>query len=404
MAKEKKGLVLFTATYPYGTGEVFVEHEISFLSQAFETITIFPQNTDFKERRTTPANVTVVAPKAAVSNNPLTTLLSVNFIREVFVAGFHPRKLWVAYKSLQRATQILNSIKAEAISTTDNIFYSYWLDDAAIALALLKQQLPTANCISRAHGWDVYYYRHQPAYLPFRPMLAKFLNSIYVISENGRRYIQERVAERDTGKIHVARLGCKDFAEGKAPRLQTDPLRIVSCSSAISLKRIHLIVQALALVNDIQIEWVHFGDGPLLQDLKTMAQEQLAGKQNVSYKFFGHAVSAQIIEHYKTAAPSLFINASETEGIPVSIMEAQCFGIAALGPNVGGIPEIVEDKVNGFLLSPNPQPNEIAVLLKQYYAMSHTEKEQLKINARKTWKTKYNATVNYKAFIAAIQQ
>jgi glycosyltransferase involved in cell wall biosynthesis len=403
MLQENKTLVLFTATYPFGTGEVFIEHEISFLSEAFSEVIIFPQNTDSSWRRSTPSNVRVLKPNLAATA-AISAFFSASFISEIISAAHSPRMAWVAFNSLKRARSILNALKQEQLNLDPArvVYYSYWLDDAAIALALLKQKQPYAKCISRAHGWDVYYERHMPEYLPFRSFLAAQLNGIYVISENGRRYIQEKVAEQNRNKVHTSRLGCKDFAGMETPFEAKEKIRIVSCSGAIPLKRIHLIIQSLALIHDTLIEWVHFGDGPLLSSLKTMAEEQLGSKPNIQYSFFGHAASAQIFAHYKTAHPDLFINVSETEGIPVSIMEALCFGIAAIATNVGGIAEIVEDKVNGYLLPANPEPMVIAAQIMYYASASDGTKSMLSTNARNVWETKYNANKNYTAFITAI--
>jgi len=43
------------------------------------------------------------------------------------------------------------------------------------------------------------------------------------------------------------------------------------------------------------------------------------------------------------------MNLSETEGIPVSIMEAQSAGVPILATNLGGTSEIVNNE-NGFLV------------------------------------------------------
>ena len=47
-----------------------------------------------------------------------------------------------------------------------------------------------------------------------------------------------------------------------------------------------------------------------------------------------------------------FILPSYTEGLPVSILEAMSYGLPILSTPVGGIPEIVENGVNGFLFHP----------------------------------------------------
>ena len=47
-----------------------------------------------------------------------------------------------------------------------------------------------------------------------------------------------------------------------------------------------------------------------------------------------------------------FILPSYTEGVPISILEAESYGLPVLSTRVGGIPEIVGDGENGFLFTP----------------------------------------------------
>lgn len=47
-----------------------------------------------------------------------------------------------------------------------------------------------------------------------------------------------------------------------------------------------------------------------------------------------------------------FILPSYAEGLPLSILEAMSFSLPIIATNVGGIPEIVENNINGYLISP----------------------------------------------------
>jgi glycosyltransferase involved in cell wall biosynthesis len=64
-------------------------------------------------------------------------------------------------------------------------------------------------------------------------------------------------------------------------------------------------------------------------------------------------------DFYLTQPVDVFVNASTTEGVPVSIMEAMSFGVPVVATDVGGTGELVNSR-NGALLVPNPTPAEIA--------------------------------------------
>lgn len=108
-------------------------------------------------------------------------------------------------------------------------------------------------------------------------------------------------------------------------------------------------------------------------DLVTMAneyQQQLNGKVVINVGGIGkstalkssisnyrveHIVSYRgwIGEQEKMAllkVADVFILPSYNEGLPVSILEAMSYGLPIIASRVGGIPEIIKDQVNGFLV------------------------------------------------------
>ena len=96
----------------------------------------------------------------------------------------------------------------------------------------------------------------------------------------------------------------------------------------------------------------------------------------------------------------VFVNVSSTEGTPVSIMEAVSCGIPVLATAVGGNVEIVQER-NGYLLSENPTPDEIADAL---LIVCDNREEILKKRkgSRAVWQERYNETTNFEAFAQAL--
>ena len=171
---------------------------------------------------------------------------------------------------------------------------------------------------------------------------------------------------------------------------------LVSCSSLIPRKRVHLIIQGLASLirtnPKLIIEWHHFGEGPLRDHIEKLAHDTLP--HTIKWYFYGQISNAELYGFYKTHPVDVFINVSNSEGIPVSIMEAMCFGIPVIATNVGGMPEIVNDK-NGILMVNNPSAEDISSAL---LTLANDKSMYRRLASKQTWQSMYNAEKNYNEF------
>ena len=84
---------------------------------------------------------------------------------------------------------LLNKIESLNIDKNNLILYSYWFTEYTYALAKLKLEFPELKVFTRAHGWDIYFERHTPAYLPFRKYTIPILDGTFTISEHGKDYL-----------------------------------------------------------------------------------------------------------------------------------------------------------------------------------------------------------------------
>jgi glycosyltransferase involved in cell wall biosynthesis len=405
----KNQLVLFTTDFPFGTGETFLETEIIYLSKEFQEVRIITQNTTSKICRDLPKNCFVERINIEVSKldkiKSLFGLFSTLFwneikvIKTIYGKSITKEMISTMLISLYRGKKIKTivlGLRNSNIQNTKHFFYSYWCDDVALGLALAQDKKNTLNCFSRIHGWDVYFEASSIDYLPFRHYISEKLNAIYSISEKGKEYVRDNWKILNQEKIKLARLG---VSKQTMVEINKDNFILVSCSNVIPLKRVELIVRALSEIKNQKITWVHFGDGPKLAEVKALALEILSS--NITFEFKGRVTNKEVLTWYTENNPSLFINVSTTEGIPVSIMEAMSFGIPVIATDVGGTGEIVNEK-NGMLLLSNPSANEVShaiELLMLDKKILESKKEQAYI----MWFGNYNGRKNYKQFILDFQ-
>jgi glycosyltransferase involved in cell wall biosynthesis len=224
------------------------------------------------------------------------------------------------------------------------------------------------------------------------------LKAIFAISQKGIDYALATWKIPNKSVFKLARLGVN-----KQIRCEMNKNRfiLVSCSNVIPLKRVDLIVQALAEIKEYPITWVHFGDGPQLEEVKALAQEILP--PNITVDFKGRVPNQEILTWYAENNPSLFINVSTTEGIPVSIMEAMSFGIPVIATNVGGTSEIVNDE-NGKLLLPNPDPIKVTFEINKFFNLDVDLFRQFSSSAFSKWDEIYNSSINFEEFVKKLKE
>lgn len=96
---------------------------------------------------------------------------------------------------------------------------------------------------------------------------------------------------------------------------------------------------------DSKVNFKLAGSGPELSKLQALIHSY--GLES-SFELCGH-------QDFMSAfyqGLDIFVNTSLHEGIPMSILEAMSYGIPVIAPQIGGIPEIIEDGIDGFLIPP----------------------------------------------------
>ena len=243
----------------------------------------------------------------------------------------------------------------------DGIFYTYWFERITYGLARYKVKSgSTIPLVSRAHRYDLYEGRRKHKFIPFRNFTLNQLDQLFSISNDGYRYLKYKYPHFHL--VSISRLGVPIQTINNENEDSTS-LTIASCSSVIALKRLDMIFDLLnkyAQKSGVVVVWHHFGDGPLLDKIK---EQTFCKSSRLSVQFHGELDNHEILNFYKNHKIDCFINLSESEGIPVSIMEAISFGIPILARNVGGMKEIVTHE-SGILLQPNPSSDEALIGLK----------------------------------------
>lgn len=231
-----------------------------------------------------------------------------------------------------------------------------------------------------------------------REHLLSELDRVVLIADDGKNYLARKYPAFKN-KLEVSRLGTTDYS-AKNVSAPCGKINLVSCSTVYHVKRVHLIVEALSRITGIDITWTHYGEGVQLDEIKDLCKDTLP--PNVKYSFLGYVDNRRLMKEYTEKPYHLFLNVSESEGIPVSIMEALSFGIPCVATDVGGTGEIITDQYNGVLLDKYFDPATLAEWILYFAKLSDVEYQRYRENARQSWRENYDAEKNYKDFIRTL--
>jgi len=368
-------LFLFTASYPYGLGENWKRDELNILSQYYNSITIYPFTYGGNNQpKSLQPNVKADHPVLDTMSHMRRHIHKIFtggrfrfYLSELFRSQVYKKRTWtISWLVASIQTELLcRSMQYRKISDhllQQPVLYFFWSREWAYVVPFLKKK-GFSKIFVRFHGYDLYEERESNrGYIPFRKPLLKSLNLAVLLSEQAKKYLHSKYPTVHFTSI-VVPLGTIEKGPSHA---STDGIfRIVTCSGVTEVKRLHLLTEALEFA-DHQIEWTHIGDGPLLENLMNQAKTL---PSNVKAHFAGKMKTDEVLEFYKNNVFDLFVNVSESEGMPVSVIEAFSAHIPAIATNVGGTAVLVTPET-GILLSPDPLPKEIWTAIKKFRDLS----------------------------------
>jgi glycosyltransferase involved in cell wall biosynthesis len=230
------------------------------------------------------------------------------------------------------------------------------------AACVLARKLFGIPCVVWGRGSDVY--------LPwrFKKVISKFVlgnaDALITLTEHMKQKMIELLG-RERCDIFVIPNGIdyEFFSSylGKRGSVTSEPgnnKKVVLYVGRLDpVKGVRYLVQAMGILRDRGLrnaKLLIVGDGSEKKYL-----EELVKKLGLEdYIVFVGRVSHDKIPEYMASA-DLFVLPSLSEGFPNVIIEAMAMGLPIIASRVGGLPWIIKDGVNGFLVEPS-NPHEIA--------------------------------------------
>jgi colanic acid/amylovoran biosynthesis glycosyltransferase len=206
------------------------------------------------------------------------------------------------------------------------------------------------------HRWDI----KENNMLREKATSAMFIRTI---SEEGKLWTLQIVRDGFANKVHVIHMGVSiPLDDAQSPNNAAVPT-IACIANFIPVKGHIYFLQACALLirKGINFKCLLIGEGPGINDLRYHVRALGLEDATEVRLFLPHE---EILQLFATrciqvlVVPSITTEDGQTEGIPVTLMEAMAYKIPVVATSIGSIPELLGD--DGGWLVPQKDPEAIA--------------------------------------------
>lgn len=179
-----------------------------------------------------------------------------------------------------------------------------------------------------------------------------------VVLTDGLKRDYSRFFKKDSKTIVVA---IPNMIESYPKKLSTlKNKRIISIGRIVPGKRVDEIVEIASKI-DKSWEFIIIGDGDKFDDINKL----IADKKLSNVKMLGAMKNEEALRYLLDS--SIFIMTSETEGLPMVLLEAFSHGVPAVCYQTdSGVSDIVDDNLNGFVIENRDQKemiNKLSLLM-----------------------------------------
>jgi N-acetyl-alpha-D-glucosaminyl L-malate synthase BshA len=246
----------------------------------------------------------------------------------------------------------------------DVLHVHYAIPNAVSAVLAREIMAPTPlPVVTTLHGTDVTLVGNDPNYLETTRWGVNQSDAVTAVSESLRRTTVEQLGTPN--EIHVipnfidpARFEAARKLPGACRWAQPGERLLVHISNFRPVKRVLDVIATFERVQkEVPSRLLMVGDGPDRGKVEQYCREHhICG----SITFIG---SLPLVEDVLVGA-DLFLLPSESESFGLSALEAMSCEVPVIASNAGGLPEVVDDGVTGFLLPVGDVPGMAAAALR----------------------------------------
>jgi len=251
--------------------------------------------------------------------------------------------------TLSLATKMLEVFETESL---DLLHVHYAIPHSVSALLARQMAAPKRlPFITTLHGTDITLVGNNHNFLPITRYSIEQSDGVTSIS----KYLLDRTIKEFDIKRHIEVIpnfvNCELYSRQPDPELRAawapnGESIVMHLSNFRPVKRILDAIQIFALLREkMPAKLVMVGDGPDRE-----AAEQLAQKLKVAEDVL--FLGKQNDVHIKLSQADLFLLPSQLESFGLAALEAMACEVPVIATNVGGLPEVIQHGVDGYLVEP----------------------------------------------------
>jgi N-acetyl-alpha-D-glucosaminyl L-malate synthase BshA len=251
--------------------------------------------------------------------------------------------------ALALATQMYNVAASEPLDLLHVHYAIPHSVSAYLARAMLRPR--RVPFVTTLHGTDITLVGIDRSYLPITRFSIEESNAVTAISEYLREVTLKEFDVQHPIEMIPNFVNCDVFqpAKDNSRREEFAPGNekvLVHLSNFRPVKRVPDVIEIFALVRkEIPAKLLMIGDGPDRATAEWMVRQNGLAS---AVTFLGK--QSQVQELLNCA--DLMLLPSDLESFGLAVLEAMACGVPAVCSRVGGVPEVVRDGVEGYLVTP----------------------------------------------------
>ncbi|WP_417370996.1 glycosyltransferase family 4 protein [Gelidibacter japonicus] len=213
------------------------------------------------------------------------------------------------------------------------------------------------------------------------PKIAGFHSVSKAIAANGHKIWN---APEKIDKVVYTGLPLKEFPFSETYN-RSEPLQLLSVGRTHWKKGYDYALQSCKILKDKNISFQYTIIGGAGEEELQFLVSDLGLEDCVN--LVGRLSQVEVYGRMREA--SLLLMPSVEEGLPNVVVEAMALGLPVLSTNCGGVPELIEDGVDGWIV-PIRNPEAMAEAVVAFYELPLEKIEDVRVAARKKVETQHN--------------